>query len=207
MMAKPFRSIPASPSNHPQGTPPSDVAEDLSRAGLIVSHATFYGAFLAVASLAGPVALLPAAVLGPLLVWISVIDAESCEIPDEASVLLAANGLAFAWLWVPDLWPERMAAALLWPALFWLVSEGYARLRGREGLGFGDVKLMVGIGLWTGVTGTTQVVLAAALAAILTVLLAAWLRGLPRGDLGGTGVPFGPFLCFATWAVWLLGGT
>ena len=179
--------------------------EAAGRRGLIVGHLAFYGAVLAYASLAHVVALAPAIALGVILTWVSIADAETCEIPDGASALLAAVGVAWILAWAPDLWRERLLGALCWPALLWAVGAAYARWRDREGLGLGDVKLMGGVGLWVGVLGSAQVVLAAAAAATLTILIAALARRRPLAGIGGAGIPFAPFLCFSTWVIWLLG--
>ena len=73
-------------------------------------------------------------------------------------------------------------------------------MRGREGLGRGDAKLLAAAGAWVGVRALPQVVLAAALAGLVA---AACLR-LAGVRLGAqSALPFGPFLALATWLVWL----
>src|SRR5215472_5053780 len=77
----------------------------------------------------------------------------------------------------------------------------YRRLRGRDGLGEGDAKLLAAAGAWVGASALPQVVLIAALAG----LFAAGCLHLAGYRLRGTSaMPFGPFLAFATWIVWLL---
>jgi leader peptidase (prepilin peptidase)/N-methyltransferase len=73
-------------------------------------------------------------------------------------------------------------------------------LRGREGLGGGDAKLLAASGAWLGATTLPQVVLLAALSALAA---AACLRlaGIRLGV--HSALPFGPFLALATWALWL----
>ena len=85
--------------------------------------------------------------------------------------------------------------------MLWLVREAYARLRRREGLGLGDVKLAAAAGAWTGWQGLTDVVLLAALAALAFVLARAAMR---RKAVAGTDrIAFGAFLAPALWIVWV----
>jgi len=45
---------------------------------------------------------------------------------------------------------DALFGALLGGGLLWLVAEGYFRLRGREGMGLGDVKMMALVGAFLG---------------------------------------------------------
>ena len=76
----------------------------------------------------------------------------------------------------------------------------YSALRGREGLGHGDAKLLAAAGAWVGVRALPQVVLLAALAG-LGAAACMRLAGIRLG--AQSALPFGPFLAFATWLVWL----
>jgi leader peptidase (prepilin peptidase)/N-methyltransferase len=78
----------------------------------------------------------------------------------------------------------------------------YARLRGREGIGLGDAKLLSASGAWVSWEGLASVIVLSALAGLLFALLNAWRNGsISLADR----VPFGAFLCFGTWLVWLYG--
>ena len=93
-----------------------------------------------------------------------------------------------------------IGAGLGWWAL-WVVATVYRRVRGRDGLGEGDAKLLGAIGAWVGLAGMADVLLGAALAGL------AWagvlrLRG--RTMSATTALPFGPFLALAGWAVMLV---
>jgi leader peptidase (prepilin peptidase)/N-methyltransferase len=76
-------------------------------------------------------------------------------------------------------------------------------LRGREGLGFGDAKLLAAGGAWLSWQSVPSVVLIAAVLALAVVLGIALVR---RTRLSAaTRVPFGPYLAAAIWLVWLYG--
>lgn len=83
---------------------------------------------------------------------------------------------------------------------FWLIRKGYARLRGREGLGLGDVKLMAGIGAGVGPLALPMLLLVASVAGLVTAIVVA---GVNRSKLTGTAkLPFGAFLCGAALLTW-----
>jgi prepilin signal peptidase PulO-like enzyme (type II secretory pathway) len=166
-------------------------------------HFLFYIGFLVLRSRFQPVPIPNAFILGLLLVWISVIDVERFEIPDTASALLAVTGAIFAYQAGQSVFIDRVAAGTLWAVLFWLVAEVYAKWRGWQGLGFGDVKLMLGIGLWLGLSGTTAVIFSASTAGIVTIVIMSARGRMQISELGKTGIAFGPFLCLSAWTIWL----
>ncbi len=99
--------------------------------------------------------------------------------------------------------PEAALGAALGYLAFRLVAMLYRRLRGREGLGAGDAKLLAAAGAWLGAQALPGVVLLAAVSALALALLAS-ARG---GRLSATlAVPFGPPLAVAIWLAWLFPG-
>ncbi len=79
--------------------------------------------------------------------------------------------------------------------LFYLVRWGFAKARGIEGMGYGDVKLMAMLGAWTGWLGLPLIFLVSSILG----LLAFGLRYVVRGDGGDVPLPFGPFLLAGAW--------
>jgi leader peptidase (prepilin peptidase) / N-methyltransferase len=142
------------------------------------------------------------AALGWWLLALGWIDWRHATLPDVLTLPLAVLGLAVA----GDLEPERLWDPLLGIVCGYFalraVAWAYRRLRGREGLGLGDAKLLAASGAWVGVTGLPSVVAGAALAAL--VAAGAMLLAGKRLDRYSA-LPFGPFLAAATWLVWLFG--
>jgi leader peptidase (prepilin peptidase) / N-methyltransferase len=145
------------------------------------------------------VSLLLAAALAAL----SAIDLNRYQLPDVITLPLAGSGLLISfWLGTMPLWWSAASAALGFLLLAGL-ARVYYHLRGRAGLGLGDAKLLAASGAWLGAETLPTVLLWATGAALVCVLVAA------RRDTslsGATRIPFGPFLCFGTWLVWLYGG-
>jgi len=141
-------------------------------------------------------------VLGWWLLALAWIDLRSWLLPDSLTLPLIIGGLAAAFLFNPDQLTERALGAALGYLSLMAIAALYRALRGREGLGGGDAKLLAASGAWLGAAALPQVILFAALAALAA---AACLRfaGVRLGL--HSRLPFGPFLAFATWVMWLSG--
>lgn len=144
---------------------------------------------------------------GWLFVVLSFIDFEHLLLPDVYTLPGAALALACAGLFLnTGGFRERLAPALMGGLVgaggFWVIHFGYRRLRGVEGLGLGDVKLMLVIGFLLGVDALPFVLLAGTLSALPVSLL--YLAG-PGGRGARTRIPFGPFLCLGA-MLWILVG-
>lgn len=151
---------------------------------------------------ADPPRLWAGCLLGWMLLALGLIDWRHLLLPDVLTLPLLLAGLAVtAWLSPGDAPAHALAAALGYLGLS-CVAAAYRRLRGREGLGGGDAKLLAAAGAWLGPAGLPPVLVLGALAGVAVALLAA-LRG---GRLhGGMAVPFGSCLGLAIWTVWLYG--
>ena len=140
--------------------------------------------------------------LGWTLLCLAVMDARSLVLADELTLPLIPAGLAAnAWLAPEVLW-EHVAAAALAAGLLSALAFAYRRTRGRDGLGYGDVKLFAGAGAWTGLLGLGTVLLWAVVVNV-ALLLAARLAG--REISGTTKVPLGTGLAAGLWLTWLYG--
>jgi leader peptidase (prepilin peptidase)/N-methyltransferase len=153
-------------------------------------------------------AVLASCVLGWTMLAIALIDAQRFTIPDALSLPAIPAGL-LASGYLLDPWSSQFVSldhaigTGVGGAVFWLVREAYWRLRGREGLGLGDVKLAAAGGAWIGWEHLADMVLLAAAAALSFAIALAVLRG---GRLSGTErLPFGTFLAPSIWVVWGLG--
>src|SRR5207302_954372 len=138
--------------------------------------------------------------LGRWLLTLGWIDLRTWLLPDALTLPLIIAGLAASFMFDPDQLVNRALGAALGYASLITVAALYRALRGREGLGGGDAKLLAASGAWLGAAGLPQVILLAALSALAA---AACLR-LAGVRLGiHSALPFGPFLALATWVLWL----
>ena len=104
-------------------------------------------------------------VLGWTLLALAAIDRRDLVLPDEFTLPLIPAGIAVAYFIAPGLPAQHLIGAVAGFAVFVLVRWAYRRLRGREGLGLGDAKLLAAAGAWVGWVGLA-------------------LRGADRGDGG-----------------------
>ena len=139
-------------------------------------------------------------VLSWTLLALAWIDAKHLYLPDVLTLPLVLAGLAATWWLDPDaLFDHAVAAALGYLGLR-LVGAVYERLRGRDGLGQGDAKLLAGSGAWLGLGALPWVLLASAVIGIGMALAMA----VREPDIAQREIPFGPPLALATWLIWLL---
>lgn len=132
------------------------------------------------------------------LLLLAAVDLRSFTLPDYLTIPLLGTGLCFATLRGRDVFHLHSIAALLaWLALE-AVASLYRRLRGREGLGGGDAKLLAAGGGWLGPALLPEIV---GFGALFT-LAGAWITR--KGALTpSTKLPFGPGLALALWGGWL----
>src|SRR5262245_43511678 len=96
----------------------------------------------------------------------------------------------------------QVASAALGFALMAGVALIYRKLRGRDGLGLGDAKLLAAAGAWLGAEALPSVPLWACGSAVLALLLRAWRAAARSAEMP---IPFAPSLAFGVWLVWLYG--
>ena len=146
--------------------------------------------------------LLAGSVLGWGLLALAMIDWRSWRLPDAITLPLLLAGLAATWWLEPDQLTEHaLGSGVAWAGL-WSLREVYRRVRGREGLGLGDVKLLAAGGAWVGLSALPFVLLGGALAGLaMAVARHGWRAS------GSSAVPFGPALCVAIWGAWIWGWT
>lgn len=140
--------------------------------------------------------LLTAALLW-LLLALGTIDAAAFRLPDAFTASLAI----IAVLRAPDVHMALWGAAI-GAGSFAVLRHIYRVVRHREGLGLGDIKLMVGLGAVVGPLGIPTLVLVAALLAIAWVLSAKMRGKSVSADLP---VPFGTALCASAMLLWVFG--
>jgi leader peptidase (prepilin peptidase)/N-methyltransferase len=140
--------------------------------------------------------------LGWTLMTLAAIDARTGLLPDVLTLPLAAAGLAVAFAIDRTVLLGHVIGAAAGFLAFAALAEIYRRLRGRDGLGLGDAKLLAASGAWLSWSGLPTTVLYAAFIGLAFVLLR---RARGAALHGADHLAFGPALAAATWLVWLYG--
>ena len=144
-------------------------------------------------------ALLMALVLVTVLWMLTLIDLETGLLPDALTLPGIAIGLAFSF-WVGD--PvSSLIGAVAGYGMFWLVARLFLLVTKREGMGYGDFKLLAMLGAFFGWQALPFIVFVSSLSGAVVGSFYLWLsrRGMR------VAVPYGPFLA-AAGIVWLLWG-
>ena len=146
----------------------------------------------------GQAALWADCVLGWTLLTLGWIDWTHLRLPDVLTLPLLLTGLAVTAMLEPDAVTDHAVAAAIGYAALWLIALAYKALRGRDGLGEGDAKMLAAAGAWVGIEGLGPVILVAACAGFV---IAAICEGrLTRHSV----IPFGTCLALGTWLMRLL---
>ena len=145
-------------------------------------------------------ALVAAAGLGWSLVVLARVDLAVFRLPDVITLPLIVAGVVLGWLDSIDVGLARGLGAVVGYAVLGGLAWGYRRLRGRDGLGLGDAKLLAAGGAWLGWTQLAPVVLIACACALAYVAVTAMLT---RGWASGRRIAFGAPLAAAIWLAFL----
>ncbi len=130
-----------------------------------------------------------------VLGYAAFVDFRTFRIPDAITFRLIAGGLLFnLFLDLRFCSPqEAILGATFGFGFFWGLHWLYHQLKGRDGLGMGDAKLLAALGAWLGWQALPGVALLAAVSGLLGGLV--WLFWKKQGY--SNPFPFGPFLAFA----------
>lgn len=133
------------------------------------------------------------------LIVLFVIDLQHRILPNVITLPGIAVGFASS-LFLPPGWVDSLLGILLGGGVLLAIAESYYRVRGVEGLGMGDVKLLAMIGAFL---GWKLVVLTLVVASFAGSVVGVGLIASGRGDMK-LALPFGTFLAVgaAVAAVW-----
>ena len=138
------------------------------------------------------------AVFGWLLLTLAVLDWRHFWLPDALTLPLAFLGFTIG-LWATDvaLVDRAVGAAAGYGALL-AIALGYRAVRGRDGLGLGDAKLLGALGAWMGWQALPFILLIASVTGLLVMLMTG------RAKEAGARVPLGTFLALAAVPAWII---
>jgi len=181
----------------------------------VVELATAIAFAICVAAFGVTPAALKYAVYSAIMITLIASDFEERILPDEFTLGGSVLGLILAWFVplrgefalfvVPYSWGPRWVSvgeavigATISSGSIWLAGWLYEKFRHREGLGFGDVKMIFMIGAFLGLPGALLTLIAASLIGALGGLLYIYFAG---KDAATYELPFGSFLGAAGLAI------
>jgi leader peptidase (prepilin peptidase)/N-methyltransferase len=140
------------------------------------------------------------------LLALTLIDLDHKLLPDSITLpLLWAGILCAAWPLAPaPLFADLRASvtgAVVGYASLWTVYQLFKLATGKEGMGYGDFKLLAAIGAWVGWQFLPLVILLSAAVGTVVGTVMIFLGGRSRH----TPIPFGPYLAGAGWVAMLWG--
>jgi len=151
----------------------------------IATAAVFLGTFL----LFDPPAVVPRLLFACAMIVLAVIDLEHRILPDVITLPGIAVGFLFSFFMPPG-WRDSLIGLLVGGGSLWLIGEVYFRVRGEEGMGFGDVKMLAMIGAFL---GWRSMLLTLFLSSFLGSAIGLGMVTVKRGDMKYA-LPFGTFL-------------
>ncbi|WP_127077250.1 prepilin peptidase [Rhodomicrobium lacus] len=140
-------------------------------------------------------------ILGWALITLCAFDIAAFVLPNIITYALIYIGVGVAFLQGTEAGFESVAGGCAGAIFLIAVKYAYLRMRGRDGLGMGDVKLFAAAGAWVGIDGLPQVLLLGSLLGLLHATVIA--RN--SQDISSERIPFGVGLSIGFGATWLYG--
>ncbi|GMQ45411.1 prepilin peptidase [Vibrio sp. 10N] len=136
------------------------------------------------------------------LIAATFIDLDTMLLPDQITLPLLWAGIALALVGIsPITLQESVIGAMVGYLCLWSVYWLFKLLTGKEGMGYGDFKLLAALGAWLGWTQLPLIVLLSSVVGVVFGLIQ--LRMQKKGlDVA---FPFGPYLAIAGWVSVLWG--
>jgi len=132
-------------------------------------------------------------VLLAFLLSLSWSDYKTFRLPDKLTLPLIPLGVLQAYLLTSNV-KASLIGSIIGYCAFLIIEYAFKALRGKDGLGRGDAKLLAAGGAWCGWSGLPLIVLIASGAGLLLAILPKY------RDVGR--IPFGPCLAFGIFMVW-----
>lgn len=136
-----------------------------------------------------------------ILAWIIWVDWRKQIIPDLANLALFLFGIGQIIFLQESSLNTHLLGSLAGGLCMFVFRGVFFRVRGRHGLGMGDVKFMAAAGAWVGALSLPWVLLIASLAALSYVAIASAIQ---KGFDATARLAFGPFLAFGLFMSWLI---
>lgn len=134
-------------------------------------------------------------VLTAFLIALTFIDADTQYLPDQLTLPLIWLGLLANYAGGLVSLQQAVLGAVCGYMSLWLLNFVHKLLRGFDGMGAGDFKLLAALGAWLGAAVLPVIVFVAALVGVVAAVVLKAAKSQP--------IAFGPCLAIAGWLVWI----
>jgi len=146
-------------------------------------------------------------VFGLFLTWIlialSFIDFDHQLLPDDIVIPTLWLGLGLSLFPVFAVPIDSIIGAIAGYLSLWCVFQLFKILTGKEGMGFGDFKLLALLGAWFGWQMLPQIILVSTILGSIVGLCLI----VTKKSKAGNAIPFGPYIALAGWISMIWGDT
>jgi leader peptidase (prepilin peptidase)/N-methyltransferase len=134
------------------------------------------------------------AAFAALLICLFLIDMDTQILPDDLNYMLLWLGLLAASVgWTVPLASAVWGAALGY-GVFWAIFQAFKLATGKEGMGYGDFKLLAALGAWLGAPYLLAIILLSSVVGAVIGIVLLVVGKLANKDIP---MPFGPYLAGA----------
>jgi len=135
------------------------------------------------------------------LVSLALIDFHTTLLPDSITLPLLWLGLLISLVPVFVSAPDAIVGAAAGYMILWIVFQTFKLITGKEGMGFGDFKLLAALGAWLGWAKLPLIILLSSLTGAIIGIMMMVLFKHQRSQA----IPFGPYLAIAGWIALMWG--
>jgi leader peptidase (prepilin peptidase)/N-methyltransferase len=144
---------------------------------------------------AEPVTAIAAIILTWCLIALTGIDYDTYLLPDSITLPLVWAGLIINYFGLVTSFESAFWGAIAGYMTLWLIYWGFKLLTGKEGMGYGDFKLLAALGAWLGWQLLPVIIILSSLVgAVIGISLIIF-----SGHEKQKPIPFGPYLAIAGW--------
>jgi len=135
------------------------------------------------------------------LIALSLIDWKTQLLPDEITLPFIWIGLLtnLFYVYVPP--SQAILGAILGYGILWVIANAYKLIRHKDGMGYGDFKLLAMLGAWLGPLSVINILMLGCFIGLAASLALLALKKMTRDNP----FAFGPYLAIAGWLTLLYG--
>lgn len=136
-----------------------------------------------------------------VLVALTMIDADTQLLPDNITLPLLWAGLILNYFEIFTSLPHALWGAVFGYLSLWSVFHAFKLITGKEGMGYGDFKLLAALGAWFGWQALPVIILLSSVVGAVIGISLIMIKGKDKN----IPIPFGPYLAIAGWIYLIYG--